>query len=481
MKNHDGTAFRRWALGAALAALSLSGHAATTFTKTNGLNGRTLGNTTSIDINGTGAGNIPATALPAGGAISVPTGNFNWTILDAAGHGSMTWDQGPAAKTKANMPVPGQPGRTVPVDVVAKPTKTSVGKALANFGKKSLPGFATAVAVYELIGELGFLPRPKDGETEFYTPARDAEAAWCHGYNGSQSDGCHTGYTFKSSAAAVCAEVLAQREANLPMYSWTGTYSAGTTTELHGGIAAPFGYCRMRNSGTGFGWQDIVLHKTTIGEPIPERIVGEQEIADEIASKSGWPSSSAIGRALSEAINGGRTVDLEAPKVSGPASSPGPTKTETTTNPDGTTTTKTTNTTNNYTYNNNTVTVTNVTTTTTTNNGQTTTTTTEEEAKEEDGCKANPDRVGCAELDTPSGDIPKSSRALTYVAESLGLSGGTCPPPITKTLGGQTVTVFSYAQGCAWLVDYVRPMILMLSAWIAFLILTPGAPTVRGE
>lgn len=443
---------------------------------TSGLNSSAFGNTVNIDLNPSGAGNL-TTARPSGsgGTASVPGDNWTWTILDASG-GTMSW---PEAKTSTRAPVPGQPGRDVPIDVRAKPVKSSVGKAIANFAKKSLPGLATAVAVYELIGELGILSRPKDGETEFYKPARDAEVQFCHGYNGSESTGCHTGYGFKPSAEAVCAEVLAQREASLPMYSWTGTYTAGTTTELHGGLSAPFGYCRMRNSGSGFGWQDIVLHRTTTGEPIPERIVSEQEVADEIAGKSGWPSGSKLPQAIDTALDGGRTIDVESPEVSGPASQPGPTRQETTTNPDGTTSTKTVNTTNNFSYTDNRITVTNTTTITTNTPEGTTTTTVNETPEEADPCKVNPNRAGCADLGTPPDAEELPSRTVNVELVPIPFAtNAACPAPVSISYGlpgvGAQAVALSYQPVCDALVTWVRPVILLLAAFVAAFIFIGG-------
>ncbi|MDP3798884.1 MAG: virulence factor TspB C-terminal domain-related protein [Polaromonas sp.] len=92
-----------------------------------------------------------------------------------------------------------------------------------------------------------------------------------------------------------------------------------------------------------------------------------------------------------------------------------------------------------------------------------------------DECAQYPNRVGCLEVDTPEGEIPKSTASLTYSAENLGFGSGACPANRTATLrNGQTITVFDYTKPCEWIVNWVRPLILALSAWIAFFILMPG-------
>lgn len=388
--------------------------------------------------------------------------------MDAGGSGSMTWNGvGPVARTRADMPVPGQPGKTVPVDVTAKPIKSSAAAAIANFAKKVSP-VGTAIAVFDLLSELGILRRDgADGENELYKPG--GEPAWCYFAQGSG----HPRTCYPTPEAICDAGTALFRSQGLPYYyEYEGPPDVGPYN-----TPAPYGGCNWMKDGVGRWGNGPIADREPLGGGSPERTLTEQEVADEIASQSGWPTSSKFPEAIAEVIKSGRPVEMDTPKVSGPATTPGPTKTETTTGPNGSTTTTTTSVTNNWTYNDNRVTVTTTTNvTTSTPEGTTTTEINEEDPKEDDVCKANPDRVGCAELDRPDGEIPRSSRALTYVAEALGLGGGTCPPPIVKQLGGQSVTVFSYAKGCELLETYVRPMILLVSAWIAFLILSPGAP-----
>lgn len=196
------------------------------------------------------------------------------------------------------------------------------------------------------------------------------------------------------------------------------------------------------------------------------------------ACAAGSPNCSGL---LKDILDSGGSVDVADPELDGPASVEGTptTKTETDTNPQtGQPREKTTTTTtiNNYTYEGDTITRTTITTTTITySDGSATETKTEVEDDKRDRCEKDPSAIGCdGSLDVPDGEIPKTTKVLTYAAEALGFGAGACPADIVRNVGGQAMTVFSYAQGCVWIVNYGRPMVLMLAAWIAFLILSPG-------
>jgi hypothetical protein len=222
--------------------------------------------------------------------------------------------------------------------------------------------------------------------------------------------------------------------------------------------------------------------------------MSELQLADMIANKSGWPSgSTAIDRTLADAVNSGLAEPLELldplaitgtqPTVSGTPKvttnsdgstttetlscswvadlqgivnyqcgtttiSSTPTKTTTETvvksNPDGTTTTEVI--------------------TKTTPGGTVTSTTTGEEPSRSD-CDAGSNTAGCAELDTPTGEIPKSTRNITYAEDNLGLGVGACPEPVNLGPG----RVLSFALICANLV-VAKAMVLAMSAFTALLI-----------
>lgn len=185
-------------------------------------------------------------------------------------------------------------------------------------------------------------------------------------------------------------------------------------------------------------------------------------------------------------------VDLDqGVKLTGPASVGEPTTettTSTKTNPDGSTTTTTTTKTKTLTatYSGDKVTVTEkekVTTVerTCTESGTCTETNpnpdedTEKPAAEEtDLCKLHPDILACKEIDTPEAEIPRSSKELTYTEDAAFSGGGSCPADKTMTLHtGQFVKVWDWQQSCTWIVNYVRPVLLVIAAYIAVMILVP--------
>lgn len=186
---------------------------------------------------------------------------------------------------------------------------------------------------------------------------------------------------------------------------------------------------------------------------------------------------------LRELLDRGQSVEVTpTPTVTGPATVQGNPKVEKVTEPkpDGTGTrekTTTTQTTYNYTYNDNRVTQTTTTTVTNTySDGTPAEETVKEETDERTACEKDPKAFGCGELDTPEGEIPKSTKELTYAPESIGASGGSCPPDVVRTIQGKTLTLFSYQSGCGYLSTYIKPLVLLISALIAYFLLIPGGP-----
>lgn len=173
---------------------------------------------------------------------------------------------------------------------------------------------------------------------------------------------------------------------------------------------------------------------------------------------------------------------LGSPTITGPATILGPK--ETTTNPDGSKTTKQSSTP--MTYRSGEVTAGSTTTSTTTVNSDgtprsTTSTVTApgnegDKPKEEavTQCDKYPNSLGCAELDTPEGEIPRQNKEVSWTAEDV-FGTGACPIDQSITLGtlGQTVKVTNWAQICDWSIP-LRFIVLALASFAAFLIVMPG-------
>lgn len=97
-----------------------------------------------------------------------------------------------------------------------------------------------------------------------------------------------------------------------------------------------------------------------------------------------------------------------------------------------------------------------------------------EDGKEDrDFCDKNPESLACTELDTPEGEIPKSTVNVTYSIENS-WGSGSCPADKYATLAGKSVKVYDWAQTCDYVATYVRPMLLVLCALGALFIVMPG-------
>lgn len=103
---------------------------------------------------------------------------------------------------------------------------------------------------------------------------------------------------------------------------------------------------------------------------------------------------------------------------------------------------------------------------------------TEDKPKEDqrDLCEKNPDILACAkpDLDTPDNEIPKKTLDVSYAQENL-FGGGSCPANKTMIIAGQQITVWDWDASCGYITNYMRPVILILSAFAAFVIVSGGA------
>lgn len=180
-------------------------------------------------------------------------------------------------------------------------------------------------------------------------------------------------------------------------------------------------------------------------------------------------------RVIQDLLDRGADIQLPAPTVTGPSTVVGPK--QTTVNPDGSrverqqtshftnsgnTVTNTHNTTNivNYDVNNNII---------------STTTETTEAPETQDQCAANPNSAGCAELDTPTEEVPRETRTITYQQENH-FGGGSCPADLVMTLAstGQSMTVWDWQHACDKIGGPFRAVFLVCCAFVALLILAPG-------
>jgi len=96
-----------------------------------------------------------------------------------------------------------------------------------------------------------------------------------------------------------------------------------------------------------------------------------------------------------------------------------------------------------------------------------------------DLCKDNPDILACQTLDTPDGTIPKSNKNISYTEESI-FGFGSCPADryLTLQTNGRTLKVTDWARSCDAISTYFRPLLLVMAAFVAWMILVPGKGAV---
>lgn len=235
------------------------------------------------------------------------------------------------------------------------------------------------------------------------------------------------------------------------------------------------------NYGSGSAGSPSTISLGTVAvNPYP--VVYLPKSLDDIAPYMARSDVNPDGRVIQELLDKGADIPMPAPTVTGPASVVG---SETTTvNPDGTkTVSKTT-----YNFNTSGDTITNTSNVTTTNNyntsnvitGTTTTTATPvaAEAKPSE-CETNPQSNGCRtdEFDTPTQEIPKTTRNVTFNAENLGFAGGACPADKFMTPHGMaSIKVYDWAGTCDKVTTYAKPMILALATFASLMIIFVGKP-----
>lgn len=100
----------------------------------------------------------------------------------------------------------------------------------------------------------------------------------------------------------------------------------------------------------------------------------------------------------------------------------------------------------------------------------------EEKSTEKDDpsliCKLLPNILACQEMDTPAEQqIPKETKIVTLQDADLGLGGGSCPADAVVTLSGKQYTVIQWSKICPYLTSYVKPIVLLISAFISMMII----------
>lgn len=351
-------------------------------------------------------------------------------------------------------------GQSVPVTVTGAPAKAALGKAMVASFKAFAGPLMLGVALFDLAREIGVLvTRKPDGTLDVIEERKTFTCAGsCVEYQNE-----FTGVWYPS-LSAVCTSLVG----NAAIES--------ATPGADPAKPASFAACTVVTPwwASGTYTRQVLKKYNPMVEGVTQAPITEQELADKIASQSGWPSTSAMPRAVKQALEMGQAVPVEetTKTITGPASTQP--KETVTKNPDGTTTTKTEKA--NITYEGNKITITNTSSVVNSNpvtNTSTTTTTTTQNAPNETpqtDCEKFPDSIGCAKFgDIPEADkIKKTTHALDITAKAFNGSAA-CPAPVQVNAMGQTYDI-SYDPLCDKLA-LIKPLMLLFAAFLAAYVL----------
>lgn len=352
-------------------------------------------------------------------------------------------------KPKAVLALPNN--KKVIVDVVAKIPKAQIAKAMAGKIASKLPYIGPAIAIATLDPQLASLLPDwlYNPETKSWTKPNITPGMACEKPAG-------------------------------PDITWCGSHRGEDHTAQ--------GYCQLSDDGNCTFYGVLVPSYT----PGPPDTFNTEELANKIAMQPNWPEDIANWATNPDnlpLIKG----EPEIVSITGPSSADGETSTTTTTGPNGDVQTTTTTTNHQITYSGDKYNITTTTNTTTVNqagdviNNTSTTTTAPtpaqqiaqqaeqqaEKEKEPSECEQNPMRVGCQELEAPTGeDIPKENRMLT-LQDGGTYAGGGCIPDVFVTVNGHSIKALDTTLPCGWISDFLKPLLLLFASVTAVFIVMP--------
>lgn len=210
-------------------------------------------------------------------------------------------------------------GHSVPVSVAGRVSGLNTAKAVGKIIAQNTWPLVVGFALYDLFKELGYdaVRSPAGDLAVKKVDSSICTSAPCYHYR-HWAGGAFVSY--RASLAASCAAV----PADINAFSGSGaTWIYDTATLL------PDGRCSV---GSFISFQPTTRQTTVFNPqsisvaPAPSNAVDSsvQEFLDSVASKSGWPSSSAVSRVLADpAVGQVEKLPVDSPVVTGPATSPG--------------------------------------------------------------------------------------------------------------------------------------------------------------
>lgn len=92
-------------------------------------------------------------------------------------------------------------------------------------------------------------------------------------------------------------------------------------------------------------------------------------------------------------------------------------------------------------------------------------------------CDKYPNSLGCMPVGSPppDGTIPTQTRTITQQQGPSFGGAGVCPANLMVSVHGQSIKALDMAQPCSWIVNYIKPILLLLAAISAVFIVAPKA------
>lgn len=421
---------------------------------------------------GFGTGGVPLATRGTGGNTGV--GNMN---IGASG-GS------PHAAGTSKFPLPG--GRSTDLSIRKPLNSPAAAGAIAKFAMRVAVPLSVGMALYDLALDLGIRSR-YDAEARLNTFYRVDDDSYCD-YTG-------TGWNGKTYAQFANTSVGGGGACTA---STNGTTFRSECEFGHNYLPEhtnPKTSCQMFVAGRTYALPSGNLvsgpnYVTWATKPfltVPNEIpMAEQDLADKIASESGWSTNAT--RALADALNAGTDFDISGPVVTTPEvrQVPGPEVTSTRVDPaTGNTITKTTKTKYEVTVGpDGTVTVKEIKSELekevtpggeVVRDGELIGESETEVEPEEGTCAEGSTGTDCISLDTPDEEIPKTTKVIDFIAENLGWGSGACISAAVISTSKWSGSI-NFTPYCNAITTWVRPLVLAFAALMALAIAIP-----RGE
>lgn len=196
-------------------------------------------------------------------------------------------------------------GRKANLTATRLATAAEAAAPIGRFLAKVATPLVVGVAVYDLAKELGFT-LGRDTSGQLTTTKNDSSlctVAPCYEY--------YAGSTWFRSYSAAAVD-WANRASAAPS-SWNYTIQ----NSYHAGYV--YNATRKSDGATQYGLVSNLTWRSASVQTAAEIAATQQELVDAIAAKSGWPSTSALARTVSDAVKSGESMSVSPGSITGPS------------------------------------------------------------------------------------------------------------------------------------------------------------------